>query len=269
MPDLLVYTILVKEPEHYMPMFRLMLATFLEHADVTCDLLVVGTRECVAQVRRSDLRRVQGGTATVRMLHAMEVPSDPDLHEALLRKLDVVLFPSLRDYKQVLYLDCDILVRGSLRRVLRRAAARPDLFHAPAEKAPFNHPFFGFSSYTEEEEKRMIARGRKTFNDGSFVFAPNEEMIGHLRAIRALATSRPDLRRKFYDQSFFNHYLNARGIASVDAFDRDVVIFPKPHRRYARKVLVHFAGLGNYATKHARMLAFAKKEGLITLDIEV
>jgi hypothetical protein len=166
---LLIYSIMVRAPEEYVPMLEMMWSTLSLRGCVRCDMLLIGNRECLSACRR--LPR----PACVDRLHALEVPAEPSLRDSLLRKLDIVDFVGLREYSQVLYLDCDIIVRNRLDRILHEASLEPSVLHATEENESFDHPFFGFGDYDLADLRR---RGARTFNDGSFIFAPNDVTVG-------------------------------------------------------------------------------------------
>ncbi len=249
MSRLLLYTLLVKSKEEYLPMFRMMLATFSLYAGVQCDLLVIGTRDCLKEMRKL------GRPQNVSTLHAMEVPHEDSLHDALLRKLDICDFSQAMGYDVILYMDVDILVQRSIQKILQRVASNVDVLHAVKEDEDFNHPFFGFERYTEKEKLDMAAKGMTTFNDGTFAFVPSATMLRHFRNIKEFAISNESLRNKYYDQSFFNDYFNSRGLVSTTAFGQEVAIFPEKftQKDIERKTMVHFAGLGGYKSKKKRM----------------
>ncbi|PNH02719.1 hypothetical protein TSOC_011271 [Tetrabaena socialis] len=197
--------------------------------------------------------------ACVTKVHALEVPMEPSLHDSLLRKLDIIDFKGVRGYDCVMYIDCDILVQRSLKGILAQAAASPaGILHAAYENEDFNHPFFGFQNYTSIDERLFKRLGSTTFNDGTYIFIPNEEMLGHFRHLRRRAHARPDLREKFYDQSFYNDYFNRIGKASTKLLKDHIVIFPKDGTGYKKAALIHFAGMGNYKEKFKRIIAVIK-----------
>jgi len=272
----LLYTILIGKPQNYIPMFHLMWRSMVTHGGLDpaqWELLIIGNKKCLEEVAASRKRKLPG----VRHVHALEVPEEPDLHDALLRKLDIVDFlasasapssttPNTKtpktNYDQVLYMDCDIIVRAPIQKLVDKAVLRPGVLHAAREHEDWNHTFFGFANYSAEDKALFKKLKAVTFNDGTFMFEPTPEMLGHLAKIRAFARSRPDLRKKFYDQSFFNDYFNRIGKADTTVLGKAVVIFPKKGRAYSRATFVHFAGLGGYEGKLARMQDYVKATGL-------
>jgi hypothetical protein len=247
----LMCTILVGRPETYLPMFDLMWRSLDAFNQYEVDFLVVGNAPCLQALREGRYKRPR----CVRSVMTLTVPVEDDLHDALLRKLDVVDFPGIQRYSQVMYLDCDIIIKTDLRDIFERTARRADVLHAPVEYEDFNHPFFGFERYSSTEIGDMRKLGSTTFNDGIFVFHPTSDMLAHLRGLRAFARSATLLRRKYYDQSFFNDYFNRRGLARTGVLAKRVVIFPKEGRLYRsrRIAFVHFAGLQGYSDKARRM----------------
>ena len=189
-------------------------------------------------------------------MHALEVPAETDLHDGLLRKLDIVDFRGVEKYDAIMYIDVDIIVTKEIQGLIERCSLYPNYLHAASEKEDWNHPFFGFQNYTREDEQHFSKLGASTFNNGTLIFVPTSEMLANFTALRKFARERPDLRAKYYDQSFFNDFFNRRGLASVSILGPRVIIFPKPGRTYKNKSIIHFAGLGNYATKTARMAEY-------------
>ena len=255
---ILLYTILVKEPDHYIPMFRLMWESLDLFGDVKCDFLIIGNNECLGLIHH-----VIKKPKCVRKLHALEVPTEGDLHDALLRKLDVAEFSLVKKFAQIMYIDCDIIVRSSLKPIFDSMSQLPNnILHAVKEDEDFNHPFFGFERYTLTEKKAMRRRGLTTFNDGTLIFVPTDAILDDFRAIKTFAADNPDLRKRYYDQSFVNNYFNSQTSntkVSTKLLSPYIVIFPKDGKMYTNKALVHFTGLGNYANKAGRMATYLTK----------
>lgn len=260
----LFYTILVARPEHYIPLFRMMWQSMALFGDLPrdrCDLLIIGNRRCLNMARKDGAGRPEG----FRAIHALEVPEEEDLHDSLLRKLDIVDFEGISTYEEVLYIDCDILVNGKVLPLLKTASLSPELLHVARESEDFNHIFFGFASYTREEKAAFKRVGAGTFNNGTYIFKPTRTMLGHFRRIRKFAVKARELRKRFYDQSFYNDYFNrlavaeGRSTASMDLLGDKIVIFPKKGQRYPAATFVHFAGLSGYEQKEGVMRAYFNK----------
>jgi hypothetical protein len=269
-PRYLMYTILVGKPDTYLPMFKLMWQSLgYSQQQFQTDFLLIGNRPCLRSVKQMMMtghtdanRELAFKLPCVRKTYMHEVPVEPDLHDALLRKLDVVDFKHIGRYDQVLYLDCDIIVKGDLTDIFTRAARRPHLLHASIEYEDFNHPFFGFERYTPTQVGDMLKKGSSAFNNGTYMFNPKKsDILYHFDQIRIFARNNTYLRQRYYDQSFFNDYFNPLGLVSTRVLHGRVVIFPKPGKMYLkRKVLfVHFAGIQGYESKARRMEDYLQK----------
>ena len=200
---ILIYTILVKEPRHYLPMLRLMWSSidmFGALGPKSCEFLVIGNAHCLKEITTVER------PAFISQLHAMEIPAEADLHDSLLRKLDIAEFSGVMSYDRVFYMDVDIIVQGPLRPLLESPKVEKGILYAARERKDFNHPFFGFGKYSAKEKRAMHKLGSRTFNDGTFLFEPCPEILAAFREIKAFANAKENepLRKEIYDQSFLD-----------------------------------------------------------------
>ena len=257
----LMYTLLVGRPDAYLPMFELMWRSLGHFSpDMSVDFLIIGNRPCLRALAAKGINK----PVCVKRVHALEVPTETDLHDALLRKLDITNFKGTINYDVVMYIDCDIIIKTPISDIFERALKKPDKLHASIEYEDFNHPFFGFENYTPTEIGNMLKIGSTPFNDGIFVFSPKSssaDILGHFKKIRQFSKENVVLRKKYYDQSFFNDHFNKIGLASTKILSKRVIIFPKPGKLYLDKniAFVHFAGLQGYHDKAQRMEAYLEQ----------
>lgn len=138
------------------------------------------------------------------------VPPNNSHIQASMRKVDIFKLPSIAAYEKVLYLDCDIIVTGSLQ-PLFDAVVDPGKLYVYPENDEFNSHqslFWGLQDYSQDQLTEFEARGQHVFNCGQFAFKVSPEMQQHFQAVRDMIDAHTG--PHFYEQSFMNKYFNSR-----------------------------------------------------------
>lgn len=137
-------------------------------------------------------------------VHVIETPTmpGPGLNTSM-RKVDIPDY--LRKYDKVLYLDCDVVVCGSLS-PLFRTIEEDGVLYTCAEGGPSHHRhlFWSLLAHTCEELEELERRNVGVFNCGQFGFVPGDGTFEHFANIRRLMRTHDG--PFFVEQSFMNHY---------------------------------------------------------------
>lgn len=153
-----------------------------------------------------------------------------DAAAASARKLDVFRFPRLREFEAVLYLDCDVVVCGSLAPLfaaVRAAAAagaadgsEPLLHAVPESRDPGAHRlarFFASRPYDDATLAAFAREGVLAFNCGQFAFRPTPAVERAFAAVREDMAAAYDRTLHLYEQPFVNRHFNERRAAAYGA----------------------------------------------------
>jgi lipopolysaccharide biosynthesis glycosyltransferase len=179
-------------------------------------------------------------------------PPDKDLNHALFRKFDITEHPDYLAYDKVLYLDCDILVQDNIVKLFDNVETKPGKLYVVKE-GDIEGPYWRSNAYAPGNVEKMRKDGVHSFNAGTFLFAPSEEMRHHFKCAKDFGLYKYK-GRHFYDQSTFNYYFNVRRIAEVSPYlNRKVKMFPDINTFYPTKMILHLAGIGDYKMKTRRM----------------
>lgn len=247
----LLYTLVNYKNRHYMAMFRQFLLALSAFSDLSkFDLCVISDPTTLTSVKKTEELRPFGSVSYV------EVPPSPDLYHALLRKFDIFQHPRFLEYDKILFLDCDILVQENLANLFRAVRARPNRLYA-AQEGNIEDRYWTMNAYLPQDFEHMRAHNVRSFNAGTFLFIPSEEMRQHL--IRAKAFGENYRGRHFYDQSIMNYYFLRNGLASISPYiTKKLQMFPDTSRYYPRKMLMHISGIGRYKEKAPIMEAYLR-----------
>jgi hypothetical protein len=193
--------------------------------------------------------------------HVHVCADNADNVQASTRKLDVFEWPGLVEYERVLYLDCDIVVTGSLAPVFDSIKDLDSLYVAN-ETLHHKERYFECldTPYSAEDLASFDRSGILPFNAGQFAFAASTAMRNHFDAIRSRIAKGYDAALHFYEQSFMNDHFNRAG--KVDAaLNSHVVLFAQElSAPYPGRVIAHFCNvcissadkLQSMRTYHAR-----------------
>lgn len=180
-------------------------------------------------------------------VHIHVCEPNADHIKASMRKLEVFSWPKISDYARALYLDCDIVVCGSLD-PLFNMISNPDILYVVNET-------FGWCSYYECKDtpysKSDLEAFQKLnilpFNAGQFAFSLSPNMRSHFEAICKRMSLGYDANLHFYEQSFMNDYFNRRGITNSKPDNKlgtYVTLFAQYLQKPSGAILAHFCDAG-------------------------
>lgn len=122
-----------------------------------------------------------------------------------MRKLEVFSYPHIHNYNNILYLDSDIVIISSLRRLWSLQLDDDIIYVKKEDSFSWQENYFhGLKLYTDEQIKEFTRDAVVPFNAGQFLFRNSVAMKEHFdNILRLIADWKGDY---FFEQSFMNHY---------------------------------------------------------------
>jgi hypothetical protein len=170
-----------------------------------------------------------------------------DAVEASMQKLKIYEWEKIKKYKNILFLDVDIVVIGNLKNIFC-GNGNPNVFYS----ATHNHDqwlhktvYHCLVDYTEEQLKNFEKKSISALNAGQFFFKNTSTMEKHFQNINSFVKTWNG--RYFFEQSFINYYFNLLELADTHTFDSVFKFVSINQNQTAnvfddRAVFVHFMG---------------------------
>ena len=137
--------------------------------------------------------------------HIVDEPEDGV--RASMLKLNVFDFPKLHDYRNILFLDCDIICIDSIKELFSTKLKTNNLLTVSNPSVPItshNSIYHGLDINDPERIQSIIDNKQMPFNAGQFMFKNSERMKQHFENIKWFASVWPG--RFFFEQCFMNRY---------------------------------------------------------------
>lgn len=197
----LIYYVIGGRPE-YKELLECSLQSVKKHTK--CDIMVMCDASYVPYIKGLPITHIH-------------VTPDNDNHiQASMRKTEIFKFKHIDLYDKILYLDCDIVVDGSLDHVFH-TITNPNKLYAIPDRFPFTSQYFACldKPYTKEELTTFEKLNLKAFNAGQFGFCHSNQMREHFDRVCELKKTY-DARYHFYEQSFMNYYFSRANAICYD-----------------------------------------------------
>lgn len=193
--------------------------------------------------------------------------NNPTPVHASIRKVEIFDYEHMNKYNKVLYLDCDIIVKGDISAIFD-IDFLPDYLYVKTESLDLEmhqEPFFCFKPYTKSEMKRFHKHQQHVFNCGQFAFLNTPQNKRHFENVRDLIVANSSF--VLYEQPFMNYYFNTNfktdskpldGIcALLQATPTDVLENLEEEWSNRGEKIIHFINcLQNYKDKLKNMRLF-------------
>ena len=142
--------------------------------------------------------------------------------DASIQKIRIFEYPSISQYKKILFLDCDMLVSSAIEPVfiaeidsaLIEVASSSDAPLIDADLPTWRSLFHVLDYFSKENKAYLIANADKChpFNAGQFLFVNSLRMKKHFENLQWLMNVWPG--EYYFEQSFMNHYFMLNGLTS-------------------------------------------------------
>ena len=191
--------------------------------------------------------------------------------EASMKKLDIFKYKSFNLYRNILYLDVDIIIVNSLLPVFEQCIHDDKLYVFPesgcdidgnlSDCGPLHKEiFWSLKDYTKNELEFMSLHKIPVFCAGHFMFKGTETMRTHFKNVFEMYTNHlgitPTKRTGFelnkvtffYEQSYMNKYFNLRNMTECMPLRKYVSLpyanFEENRRVFDTTIIIHIANEG-------------------------
>ena len=170
-----------------------------------------------------------------------------DAVDASMQKLKIFEWEKINEYKNILFLDADILVVGGLNHIFNNRKIKNNIFYG----ATHNHAhhlhktiYHSLIDYTEDELKMLKDKNISALNAGQFFFRNTSTMREHFKNINEFIKIWDG--RYFFEQSFINYYFNLLQIADTNTLKNEFQFVSinenECEKTFKDAVFVHFMG---------------------------
>jgi hypothetical protein len=187
--------------------------------------------------------------------HIHITPPNPSVIHVSMRKTEIFSFSKIHEYEKVLYLDCDIVVCGSLNYVLD-SVTRDDVLYVVPENNDHTSVYFQMKDkpYDVNTLNYFERNNIHTFNCGQFAFKVSDVMKTHFNDITNQIHTSYDPYLHFYEQCFMNNHFNRLGAVSYDiASHVNLLPASQPLSKELRTINHIFVASVHYMIKLYRM----------------
>lgn len=193
--------------------------------------------------------------------HIHITPNNANHIIASMRKTEVFLFENISEYDRVLYLDCDIIIAGSLKPVFE-SIAKADVLYVVYENTDIKtHTNYYYSRLDDPHDDATLSafqtKSIYVFNAGQFGFQTSDVMREHFQVICDDKRGY-DSALHFYEQGFMNTHFNRKNAISYD-IQSFVQLFATTLAEPSR-VIYHFSGCGTPASEKLRAMRALQSE---------
>jgi lipopolysaccharide biosynthesis glycosyltransferase len=146
------------------------------------------------------------------------LPKTKDPVEASMRKLKIYDYKNIDQYKNILFLDLDIVVVGDLAKMFEERTV-PNIFYTSTQRCSHDlhkSVYHRLIEYSNEELERFAKNDIFAFNAGQFFFKNTSTMRKHFENINKMVDNWEG--EYFFEQSFLNCYFNVLGLSNIFKF---------------------------------------------------
>jgi lipopolysaccharide biosynthesis glycosyltransferase len=179
-----------------------------------------------------------------------------EIYQACCARLFIFDYPKVSQYKNILYLDTDILIQNDIRTIVNYELK--DIIYAFKE-GTIDHPYWGGDFFDFSKINPTLSG----FNSGVLLFKPVDvikdifsNIINHVNNIVSSGSKLPDCQ----DQALLNYHFIKEGLYNLDLMDKYVKIYSKDadlNIIQPNNIISHFTWpIGNANNKLIRMKGF-------------
>lgn len=150
--------------------------------------------------------------------HIIDKIKDPV--DASMQKLKIYEWGNISQYKNILFLDSDIIVIGDMAKIFESKSVKNNIFYSAIHnknQSLHKTVYHSLIDYTESQLKNFSEKNITAFNAGQFFFRNTSAMKNHFKNINDFIYRWDG--RYFFEQSFINYYFNLIEKADTVLFD--------------------------------------------------
>ena len=140
--------------------------------------------------------------------------------DASMRKIEIFDYLADKQYENILYIDCDVTINGSLKPIFDKVTRDDVLYAVPENKSLEDHkiPYYQCMDkpYNQETLNFFAKNNIFVLNAGQFAFKNSVKMKVHFNNVLTAIKSRYNASSHFYEQSFLNEYFNTNNLVCYD-----------------------------------------------------
>jgi hypothetical protein len=219
------------------------------------DLLFITDSETKSSIRK--IKELKDYNVYYHVVDGIDNPVD-----ASMKKLKIYEWDNISNYKNILFLDSDMIVIGDVGEVFESDNLKNNVFYSATHNrnnSLHKTVYHCLIDYSEYQLQNFLDKDISAFNAGQFLFKNTSAMKSHFENINNFVTEWDG--RYFFEQSFINYYFNLLEIADTKTFQNQFKFVSINENQTSNSfdknaVFVHFMGnAGNGGGK----LEFMKK----------
>lgn len=207
--NLIYFTVFCKQ--EYVQLFELLLTTLAKNPFNDFELLIMTDETTLKEIKKIDKL-----SKFTHHFHIVDTIADPV--DASMQKLKIYDFKDINQYKNILFLDVDIIVIGDLEKMFGRKVNADVLYSSTHNRDQSLHKtvYHCLADYTPEQLENFKSKNIPAFNAGQFYFINSPTMKQHFTNIVNFTKEWDG--RYFFEQSFLNYYFNLLDMADTTTF---------------------------------------------------
>jgi hypothetical protein len=197
----------------YVKLLRMLIGTFAKHNYKNFDLLFItdsSTKEEIEKIEELKHHNL--------FFHLSDTIVNPV--DASMQKIKIYDWKHISQYKNILFLDVDILVIGNVGTIFNSKKAKPNLFYSATHNKDMSmHDlvYHNLVDYTKDQKDNLVKKSITAFNAGQFFFKNTSSMKAHFENVDDFVDKWNG--RYFFEQSFLNYYFNLLEMSNTSTFD--------------------------------------------------
>jgi lipopolysaccharide biosynthesis glycosyltransferase len=232
----------------YLELLTILLQSLIQSSDVSeIDILVFTNLEFISFIKELSLK--------INKPISIHTCNFTTQHEAGCARLSIFDYYKVNDYSKILYMDCDIVIRGDISYLFKLEIE--DKVYAKQEYSVGGegHGGWFFDFNTIDEKTSAINSGILLFPNTGKIYAVFKDIRAHIQSTRASKTLLP----LCMDQSFIVYHLYKNGLYDNQLISPYIFLaeFTQPPTEFHKLLLCHFVWpIGNTQHKKNRILEY-------------
>lgn len=230
----------------FIDMFEIFLESYILYGNNKVeyiDLLVLTNPEFKDEILK------MGKRLNVNIL--IEVLESKNVFDSKIARLKIFDFENINKYRNILYLDTDILLSGNLKNILKEDLILKEKLYVVRE-GDIGNNYHGKFLFDAENQNNNVDYNRPAFNSGVLLFKSCDTIKNLFKVIKSGILEYADTGRflSHVDQPFFNYYTLKMNLEEMIYLQELSTNNPNGRNKH---VICHFAGGDNDNNKYINM----------------